>query len=75
MAETILHVLNRITPFLFLFFGIAFIYDSIRVRSMIAREEGVELSRTLGIRQTTMMLAEGVALLLGAIWLFASWLR
>jgi hypothetical protein len=70
MAVTILEWLNRIFPNLLLFFGVGSIYDGVRLKRIIRRDGGTELSRTLGIRQTSWIIGEGILALAYSLWRF-----
>lgn len=73
MPAHILEWLNRIFPYLLLVFGGGSIYDGVRLKRIINRDHGTELSRSLGIRTTTWMLATGILCVAYAVWrLFAN---
>ena len=68
MAVTILEWLNRIFPYLLLLFGADSIFNGIRIKRIIRRDGGTELSHTLGIRQTTWMIGTGILFVAYSLW-------
>ena len=75
MAATIIDWMNRIFPFVVFVFGVDSVLNGIRLRRLIAREDGVELSRTFGFRGTTSMIATGGVLIVWSCWQFVHMLK
>jgi len=75
VAATIIDWINRIFPFLVFVFGVDSLFNGIRLRRIIARDGGVELSGTFGLRHTSFMIGTGVLFVAYSTWRFISMLR